>query len=521
MRSDVARVAGLLLIILAFSHLHALPAESVCFDEDFREQVRSVAGQVVGEEEEWEGRLTGEVSIAALDAQVDGELLNLIIQALSARVVRDPTAVAARTLETVGDVGEVIRRDKQVGAPSGSNGTTTLAERAAFPLIMGLAVEHGAVQQKQDGTSLTLSSSPYALMVLAHEDNSTLYQRNWLARMFSVSGNFLLEDAGAGLNGLEAENLASLTAKVTFGDRSTRSAYFQNEIWAKKAKPIFQDMVDRELTILETCAPTTESPAYRKKQAMWRPGAPYRTRLTAYVSSGAYLTAEAEARRDGLAAEMEAGLCDEISADAETLSASCDVALITEERAVIAELNRRGRAELTRLVEAFQRSQALYSLTYSWNRIHDGSDYSEVKLIGDGLLPWTKLPLQPVVNAAVSFNHEPDAMLDQETIRDFSATLSLASTMMNPLAGAFGDPDPFSKVGFSLSAAYRRLNGIDKNLATIQANFQLPLAAGFSLPLSLTYSSRTETDGNDEFKVNVGGLFDTERLLALLDLGVI
>jgi hypothetical protein len=68
---------------------------------------------------------------------------------------------------------ETQRNDKQVGASATAEGSTTAAEKPGFAELLGLAVEHGAIQQEVNGTTLTLSSSPYMFVAAASVDNST------------------------------------------------------------------------------------------------------------------------------------------------------------------------------------------------------------------------------------------------------------------------------------------------------------------------------------------------------------
>jgi hypothetical protein len=51
---------------------------------------------------------------------------------------------------------EDARTDKQIGAPAGTGGSTSLVSRGAVPAVLAFAVEHGALSQTADETSVTV-----------------------------------------------------------------------------------------------------------------------------------------------------------------------------------------------------------------------------------------------------------------------------------------------------------------------------------------------------------------------------
>lgn len=53
-------------------------------------------------------------------------------------------------------LSEDARTDKQIGAPAGANGSTSLVSKGGVPAILGFAVEYGALTQTADQTSVTL-----------------------------------------------------------------------------------------------------------------------------------------------------------------------------------------------------------------------------------------------------------------------------------------------------------------------------------------------------------------------------
>lgn len=72
---------------------------------------------------------------------------------------------------------ENARTDKQLGAPAGSEGSTSLVSKGAVPSILGFAVEHGALTQTGNETSVTLRGNGVGwLDLLANQDFIASYQ---------------------------------------------------------------------------------------------------------------------------------------------------------------------------------------------------------------------------------------------------------------------------------------------------------------------------------------------------------
>jgi hypothetical protein len=57
-----------------------------------------------------------------------------------------------------------VRVDTQLGSPSQSSGSTSLATKGAVPAILGFAVEHGALTRDVNGTVVTFRASPAGLV---------------------------------------------------------------------------------------------------------------------------------------------------------------------------------------------------------------------------------------------------------------------------------------------------------------------------------------------------------------------
>ncbi len=89
------------------------------------------------------------------------------------------------------------RMDKQIGSTPGSSGSTSVAMKGLVPEIIGVAVEHGALDKEVKGTTLTLRAKPMGLikalqgqgLLDTYADYSTHDAARWASR-FSGSASF-------------------------------------------------------------------------------------------------------------------------------------------------------------------------------------------------------------------------------------------------------------------------------------------------------------------------------------------
>jgi hypothetical protein len=313
--------------------------------------------------------------------------------------------------------------------------------------------------------------------------------------------------------------LSSLSAKFVIGDRSTRARKFRDE-WSESLAPLAVVAAQAELAAWEAALGddvNSRVASFQRDVEEWRraelPGA-----LAAKMASLNLETPEGNDRlREDLMDLIEEQLCEKVFANVtpEMLDRDEVVARFAEAR----QANAAATKAMTSAIEEFQSETPLFSLGYTLNRTVAGSDYSEIKLIGDGLFLGGGGPLELIVNANLSINHEPDSALGQKTIRDYGANFSLAWTAPNRLTGRLPGSSEFSTIALSMSGEFRRLEDIGENVGTVQLKIDLPFTSGLQLPLSLSYSTRTETSSKDDFTIGVGFEFDTDKLLALAGLG--
>src|SRR4029453_379998 len=110
---------------------------------------------------------------------------------------------------------------------------------------VGFAIESGAIQQSVNYSTVTLSTSPYALVVAAKKNDSpTTYQDNELLTRLGVSATFILADPNNTLGNVSRKQLTEWSAKLRLtGDRSTRSSAFRR-FWDQKLGLLEQERLN-------------------------------------------------------------------------------------------------------------------------------------------------------------------------------------------------------------------------------------------------------------------------------------
>jgi hypothetical protein len=121
-------------------------------------------------------------------------------------------------------------------------------------------------------------------------------------------------------------------------------------------------------------------------------------------------------------------------------------------------------------------------------------------------------------NAGSSFYHGANPRLNQSTFRDFVTSLSLTGSRESPFKTAEVDLSPLT---YSLTARYQRIQenrnlpNRKADLAVVQFKLEVPIAKGFSLPLSLTYANATELNKEKTVRGNFGITLDFDKFMAV------
>lgn len=186
-------------------------------------------------------------------------VLSAIRPVCTAEVVTSNKALNAGSAEAT--TGQT---NKQVGGPSSSEGSTSVVQKVGIPQLLGIAVENGAVTNNVTGTTMTLSTTPYAFVYAfaKSQDTQQRYEKNPLFTHLGFSATFNIADTSNPLESVTRKDISQWQTKVTFRDTSIRSGtvndmYQQdvnapaNNVLADETNPVFAPAY-KQLSAFET-----------------------------------------------------------------------------------------------------------------------------------------------------------------------------------------------------------------------------------------------------------------------------
>lgn len=129
--------------------------------------------------------------------------------------------------------------NKQTGAGSGSDGTTSTTELTGIPELLSIAVENGSVTNSINGTTMTLSTSLYGLLTGFHlvQDSSHNYKECYVCVRLGASSTFNVADASSPLTSATRKQVSQWQLKYSFFDQSIRSSRV-NSLWDHSTNPM-------------------------------------------------------------------------------------------------------------------------------------------------------------------------------------------------------------------------------------------------------------------------------------------
>src|SRR5579862_8487694 len=112
----------------------------------------------------------------------------------------------------------------QVGSPASSSGGTSLTQKPLLPALLGIAVENGAILEDVNQNTLTLSTSPYALIASVAGDTDTTYANYGGYTRLGATASFRITDTNSPLSNVGSKQLSNWGATFRFTkDVSARS----------------------------------------------------------------------------------------------------------------------------------------------------------------------------------------------------------------------------------------------------------------------------------------------------------
>jgi hypothetical protein len=422
---------------------------------------------------------------------------------------------------------EIERTDKQIGATSTSSASTSAVEKPGLPWLLGLAVENGAITQEDDESGVTLSSSPYGVLMLGVRDTPATYEKYDLLRRLGVSATFGVEgDGDKEDRNFDPSSLTQLSGKVVlWGDRNPRSKAF-HDLWVRKVYPYLleQTLADTQLRreVLEHGFLRIWAETVRLKVS------------EAVVVRLSDKNADDEALRSALRQDIVTAIDEatkDVNLDALDEPSRAEIRVAMER---VAAARTKSDAEAKATQEALDELAATpeVSAMYTYHRKDGDADYSELKILAEADLNFVAL----IGNASVSLNHDDhripskdesgggevaegggESGKKRDTVRDFSLSVSIERKIPNflPLrVNATGTDE----ILLSLSGKFMRLEDEEDEIGVAQAKAIFPLATGVDLPVSVTYATRSEYVDEDEVRGNFGISVDTDKLWSLAKL---
>ena len=433
----------------------------------------------------------------------------------------------ARSAAVDASAVEEARTDKQVGAPAGA-GSTSLVSKGSVPGILGFAVENGALTQSTSGTTVTLRGNLVGwLDLLKNQDFIASYQdgSGFVRGLRRVSYSLTLNTDTGPTAGATApsgpaaltpqaireqlhktkQQLAGYSARIAIVDkRDPRTAANRASI-ATLADTQGVDLLKADNAFDDFLS----SAEYTRR---WLPETvdllSDPTRRLGIVEIQRILYQRLEALRLLMINRID-GFDDEVARNLLALRAY-------------------DKARL-RLFEAM-RKRPLFAFEYVNARSKDLPDSSTLRFIGEG--QWgSRVDL--TANAAVTFQNSGSVSLPQPADVGGRRDFQLAGQMDVPLGSlekrvgaGTGIGAPVLAVAFlSQKLTERAAVSFAGNAFTVepgwihavQAKLTVPVkGSGVKIPLSLSYSNRTELLDEKDVRGHIGVTFDMDVLSSVV-----
>ena len=414
---------------------------------------------------------------------------------------------------------ETRRTDKQIGATARALGSTSLFEKPNFSNLLSFAIEHGAIQKEVNETSLTLSTSPYALLASINGDTSTNYQKYDFFNRLGVSANFNLTNQDNVLANASRKQLNEWSVKLRLNrDRTARGRDFQKYWDANVLPKIQQRAIVLTAALNETFNKTPALGKLRRAVRNKFEGGSGFLMTTLNAQAAAAQTAQESAVKQEILCRLKEEVYTPLNTGVIPVEAALRESInksITDfaHAQLEADEGRQDvRDELKRLND-----KPTSSISYTNLRPALGSYYSVFK---GSYMQKAFSPMKLIANGELSIYHNPNPALNQQRLRDALFSLSFeGSAGRSPFI--ITDMDE-SAITYSFTGSYQRLLENTKgpnrkaDIGSAQFKLEIPVFTGFKLPLAITYSNATEERNKSHFRFNFGFGLDADTLAALL-----
>ncbi len=397
-----------------------------------------------------------------------------------------------------------MSRMKQVTAPSDAGGSTTVAERAALPRLLAIAIEHGAIDKAINGTTLTLTGSPYALAAAVAEggDSPQTYQDYRVLNHIAVSASFDIGQNTDPLDSVNTDQLTDVSFRVLLThDRSGRSATFTKQYLDAVIPALTEqaEVISGTATDILSAAPATGLPDAE-------------TLSFTEIEALKDLSQAPDTTRAKLLDVLDRRIVQPIISGQIPLTAAERTAILSAPLKfdAVADKVAKSEASLGTLVRTMGEHPE-FTASFFAHRSGGKLEYSGGRGAYDQWIGKVEL----TANGALTIYDVPDPAKNQKKFRDVTAAFTMAAF--------HGDISPTSNppTVFSFSARYQYLpeaRGTSKpNKALAQVKVELPLSKGVTVPLSLTFASSPELIAGKEKTIRgqIGFTVDLDKLSAV------
>lgn len=422
---------------------------------------------------------------------------------------------------------QALRNDKQVGSNSQSSGTTSLVAKGGIPMIMSLATENGAAGSSVSGTTITYIFNPMGTLEFL-SNGSTLNFRpqpppDDLAKFLRRTAIGISFDTSRGVPTPQftgsRDQFSGLSLRYEFAN--------QRDPTSEEAQKLTQQFVRTSGTAFTDAAVTALEPILFPNDQSQTPAS---IKLITNGVDG--VIADNAERLNTVSGNERAEMLYEIL---KKQFGTINLDTLKSDKVVATALQTYSNAS-SNFDDAFRNLQrrlkkgTLFTFDYNYTRTFTASDTSNFRMIyqkgwGNGA-DFTFNSDLTMFHRQVSAFAMPTPTMPterQKGLRDFS----FASQLDVPLSGLSGLGGLFKDSTFSLLAKYRRINtdaavlkngigltGIRGGIWFGQAKMDIPIGeTGFNLPLSFTYSNRTDLIKEKKSRGNFGFTFDLSSLL--------
>jgi hypothetical protein len=450
--------------------------------------------------------------------------------------------------------------NKQVGAPSSSDGSTSAVQKVGISQLLGIAVEDGAVTSNVSGATMTLSTTPYGFFTAIGRapDTQSDYKKFNFFTQVGITATFNVANSSDDLASATRKQVSQWQTKVTFRDTSTR-ANAVNTLYALELQPAATQM-EADLS----------SPEFGKLAEQLNP-----------IGNAAYLKAWKDSLQPLLSKGPAAG---DTNGSQEIAAAAMLILKILDQDPDYQTALSNALKEIPGEGSAFEDLQTRYAndqqaylekeqtfftdvknLTKGWNGdLAFGQKYPTTATTataanGSGSSATTTPPIPAYVfaeldmtcdptkpggigpggggrkpvhcflfsngswtaNFSGTFYTNPRPVLNETTFRGGTGALQAQWELgSGPVKIKSGNDD--SQMTLSVSGNYQRLQenkdqkGKRPDIVLGNLKFEIPISSGVSFPLSLTVANATEQIKETYVKGNFGISFDLDKLASLL-----